>query len=247
VGIVGRTVTVEVPSGGGSYDLDLVDRFGNAFPTKQVTANATWDLRTLTPDEGWRVQNGWFDYTPPSNPEVVAELDFANANCNFVLKYPLVVNGVSSTVRFVDVDGGQTFSTTGNKHLVVIDKLFGKMYSRQQQSKTSWNNSIDDALLFSIVVNSITYDDWHLISFNEINNIFAKGWVIQDNFAFKDPISNATILVTGGNFVTSTTVRATTTSYWRLAAFAETWANTAKTTGGEVVYIRDCKNLITAP
>jgi hypothetical protein len=49
VGIVGRKIEIEVPSGGGSYDLDLVDRFGNAFPTKQVTANATWDLRTLTP------------------------------------------------------------------------------------------------------------------------------------------------------------------------------------------------------
>jgi hypothetical protein len=49
VGLVGNILTIEVPSGGGSYDLDLVDRFGNAFPTKQVTANATWDLRTLTP------------------------------------------------------------------------------------------------------------------------------------------------------------------------------------------------------
>jgi hypothetical protein len=49
VGLVGNTLTIEVPSGGGSYDVDLVDRFGNAFPTKQVTANATWDLRTLTP------------------------------------------------------------------------------------------------------------------------------------------------------------------------------------------------------
>jgi len=49
VALVGNTLTIEVPSGGGSYDLDLVDRFGNAFPTKQVTANATWDLRTLTP------------------------------------------------------------------------------------------------------------------------------------------------------------------------------------------------------
>ena len=49
VGLVGNTLTIEVPSGGGSYDLDLVDRFGNTFPTKQVTANATWDLRTLTP------------------------------------------------------------------------------------------------------------------------------------------------------------------------------------------------------
>ena len=43
VSVVGDTVTVEVPSGGGSFDVDLVDRFGNAFPTKQVTANATWD------------------------------------------------------------------------------------------------------------------------------------------------------------------------------------------------------------
>jgi hypothetical protein len=49
VGLVGNTLTIEVPSGGGSYDLDLVDRFGNAFPTKQVSANAIWDLRTLTP------------------------------------------------------------------------------------------------------------------------------------------------------------------------------------------------------
>jgi hypothetical protein len=49
VGLVGNTLTIEVPMGGGSYDLDLVDRFGNAFPIKQVSANATWDLRTLTP------------------------------------------------------------------------------------------------------------------------------------------------------------------------------------------------------
>jgi len=49
VSVVGDTVTVEVPSGGGAFDVDLVDRFGNAFPTKQVAANATWDLRTLTP------------------------------------------------------------------------------------------------------------------------------------------------------------------------------------------------------
>lgn len=47
--VSGRNIDIVVPSGGGSYDLDLVDRFGNAFPTKQVTANATWDLRTLTP------------------------------------------------------------------------------------------------------------------------------------------------------------------------------------------------------
>lgn len=47
--ITGRTIDIVVPSGGGSYDLDLVDRFGNAFPTSSVSANATWNLKTLTP------------------------------------------------------------------------------------------------------------------------------------------------------------------------------------------------------
>ena len=41
-------------SGGGapqpsSFDVNLVDRFGNDLGTKPVTANANWDLRTLTP------------------------------------------------------------------------------------------------------------------------------------------------------------------------------------------------------
>jgi hypothetical protein len=36
-----------VPSS--SYTLGLTDRFGNAFPTKTISSNATWDLRTLTP------------------------------------------------------------------------------------------------------------------------------------------------------------------------------------------------------
>jgi hypothetical protein len=69
VEIVGRKIEIEVPSGGGSYDLDLVDRFGNAFPTKQVTANATWDLRTLTPFD-------WFDLyvTKLVNPPTGAQL-----------------------------------------------------------------------------------------------------------------------------------------------------------------------------
>jgi hypothetical protein len=32
-----------------SFDVNLVDRFGNDLGTKPVTANANWDLRTLTP------------------------------------------------------------------------------------------------------------------------------------------------------------------------------------------------------
>ena len=36
-------------SGGGSYNLGLVDRYGNTLPTKTVDNDITWDLRTLTP------------------------------------------------------------------------------------------------------------------------------------------------------------------------------------------------------
>jgi hypothetical protein len=48
-----------------NFDVNLVDRFGNDLGTKPVTANANWDLRTLTPYD-------WADIylsrlsTPPS-------------------------------------------------------------------------------------------------------------------------------------------------------------------------------------
>jgi hypothetical protein len=41
VGLVGNTLTIEVPSGGGSYDIDTTDRFGNVLPTIIVSANTT--------------------------------------------------------------------------------------------------------------------------------------------------------------------------------------------------------------
>jgi hypothetical protein len=41
VGLVGNTLTIEVPSGGGSYDIDTADRFGNILPTIIVSADTT--------------------------------------------------------------------------------------------------------------------------------------------------------------------------------------------------------------
>jgi hypothetical protein len=41
VGLVGNTLTIEVASGGGSYDIDTTDRFGNVLPTIIVSANTT--------------------------------------------------------------------------------------------------------------------------------------------------------------------------------------------------------------
>jgi hypothetical protein len=39
----------------------------------------------LSGDEGWRVQNGIFAYTPPTNPKVYAELDYSSANYDALL------------------------------------------------------------------------------------------------------------------------------------------------------------------
>jgi hypothetical protein len=49
VNVTGRNVNIIISSSAVSYNLNLVDRFGNDLGTKPVTANANWDLRTLTP------------------------------------------------------------------------------------------------------------------------------------------------------------------------------------------------------
>jgi hypothetical protein len=41
-----------------------------------ITGSAYIYTSFRTGDEGWRWQNGWFDYTPPTNPLKVAALDF---------------------------------------------------------------------------------------------------------------------------------------------------------------------------
>lgn len=123
-------------------------------------------------DVGWRSQNGWFNYSPPSNPAKIAQLDIsAGLNTWWILKNPLTVNGVSNTLRFVDVEGGQLFSSTLNKDAVVIDKLTGLMWSRRPRiaggSNKLWATAVDACLSYSINVNGIIYDDWYLPSLSE--------------------------------------------------------------------------------
>lgn len=131
-----------------------------------------------TGDEGSRLQAGFFDYTRPLYPLKTAELDMtAGANFWFKLKNALTVNGVSSTTRFVDVDGGQTWSATNDKDRITIDKLTGLGFYRKLADlggNKNWNTCIDDALSFSTVVNSITYSNWYLISMEEIQAIFGE-------------------------------------------------------------------------
>lgn len=198
-----------------------------------------------TGDEGWRVQNGWFDYTPPSNPAAVAELDFTSANFFWVLKNNLVVNGVSSKTRFVDVDGVQTFSATGNKNLVVIDKLTGLMYLRNVIGSTNWDTVIDAALSYSVVVNSQTFDDWFIFSKNEANSIYGQTYAsVNINV---DGQTGVSILAGTGNLFTSTTDNSPTTNAYYWEATPRVIQPISKTTGIGGLAVRNARNLITAP
>ncbi len=242
--VSGRTIDIIVPSGGSPSGVLL------QFPTpSQYTSYRTGD-------EGWRVQNGWYDYTRPSNPAAIAELDFTSANYWYLLKNNLVVGGVSNKTRFVDVDGGQTWSATSNKNLIVIDKLTGLGIYRPQDNsllKPNWNAAIDDGLSLSIVVNSITYSDWYLISYQEF--CVCLGIDIKSD-DWNDPISSAVILptvFTGSQltYITSTTAPTPTTNSIAprfggvglvdVITFAKVNAN------GRPIYVFDASSLITAP
>lgn len=195
-------------------------------------------------DEGWRVQNGFFDYTPPTNPKAVAELDFTSPNFFNVLKSPLVVGGVSSTTRFVDVNGIQAFSATGNANLVVIDKLTGRMYYRTTSTSSNWNGLIDAALSFSVTVNLVIYNDWYLASYSEYtNSIHHYAGILPYN----DTLTGVQLFPVSNNHFTSTTDPNNTANAYLYRRDVRYLDQIAKTTALQAFYVTDVKHLITAP
>jgi hypothetical protein len=198
-----------------------------------------------TGDEGWRVQNGFFDYTPPSNPAAVAELDYTSANFFNVLKNNLVVNGVSSKTRFVDVNGIQAFSSSGNADKVVIDKLTGMMYTKSLLGAGSWNSSIDNALSYNLTVKGEHYNNWFCISFSELNSLIHNFTGIVVN---NDTLTNIALWNPANNCWTSTTSAANTANARRFLTAERSIDSVSKiTTDVFFLYIHDARNLITAP
>jgi hypothetical protein len=230
-------------------DLDIV------IPTPIIPSGVSFQYITAsqytsyrTGDEGWRVQNGFFDYTPPTNPKTFAELDMTIPNYFFKLKNPLIVNGVSSTTRFVDINGVQVFTSTGNANLALIDKLTGKMILRGDGNvSNNWNNFIDNSLSYSIVINGVTYSDWFLPTLNEMINIFGTFFTPTT----PDPITSVNLLFSSGfSFFTATTLPSPTTSAQTFSPTGSgtTYTNAAKTSGTlRATFITDVKHLITAP
>ena len=146
-----------------------------------------------TGDTGWRFQNGWYNYVPPQYPSKRAELDDTlGLNGFFYLKTALTVGGITSKVRFVDINGTQVFSPTGNANQVVIDKLTGLMFTRGTGTNgLTWNNIIDNAVSYSISLNSVTYSVWYLIGLNDWYSMFGT----MGGFGtFVDPVSAVTLI-----------------------------------------------------
>ena len=130
-------------------------------------------------DTGWRAQNNWYNYTPPTYPAKYAQLDTTlGSNQWYRLKTALTVGGVTSTERFVDVNGVQSWGSLNNANYAVIDKLTGLMFTRTpitiSAGYNNWQDNVNTAAAFSIVINGITYSDWYMIGMGEMMSIFGN-------------------------------------------------------------------------
>lgn len=147
-------------------------------------------------DTGWRAQNGWYNYTPPTYPAKYAQLDTTQgANQWYKLKTALTVNGVTSTERFVDLSGVQGWPALGNLNLAVLDKLTGLMITRTPASSgggaANWIAQFNTANSYSVVINGNTYSDWYLCGLGELAAIWGT-YAGTTNFV--DPFSGLTIM-----------------------------------------------------
>jgi hypothetical protein len=198
-------------------------------------------------DEGWRAQNLWFNYTPPSNPAAVSELDITSANYWFRLKNDIKVGANSNKMRFVDVDGVQTFSGTNNKNLICIDKLSGLGIYRPQATSANWANALINANNLSIIVNGVTYDEWYLITPNEYINIFAGQQT--NNNSLTDLITGVPVCDQGGvnAWLSQTLINAPTLGFIGYPYGLYTGLANKTDVLRPIFITKQTRNLITAP
>lgn len=213
--------------------------------------NPSQYISARTGDTGWRAQNGWYNYTPPTYPAKIAQLaDNAGTGNWYTLKTPLTVGGVSSTQRFVDINGVQGWGLVGNANVAVIDKLTGLMFTRSQAGGLQWNATVDNALSYSVVINGVTYSDWYVWSKSEQDAILGT---YANGGNWNDPVSGLTITnIPAGpcNIFTGDTnyyiageaygVRESGATSIYLSSFPKTFTST------KTIWIHDARNLISA-
>jgi hypothetical protein len=207
-------------------------------------------------DVGSRVQAGYFTYNPPSYPEVIAALDTTQgANYWWVLKNALKVGTVSSTTRFTDVDGGQDWPALNNKDKMAVDKYSGIGIYRTPDDfggfKT-WAAAVDYALTFSVTINGILYDNWYLVSQEELDLVTGHTWALNGTNDLQDPVTLKNVILFSGNYETWTS---TTQANNSANAYPKGWNASPFQRGGIIktngafagaFLVCDAKSLITA-
>ena len=209
-----------------------------------------------TGDEGWRMQNGWYNYIAPTNPKVIAQLDrTVGSNYWFKLKSAISVGGNSNTLRFVDVDGLQAWGTTDNKDKITIDKLTGLGFYRKTADlggASNWNGAIDSALTFSVVVNGVTFSDFYLMSREEMLATFGELYETGSGYLY-DILTSQIFWYEAGNstLVWTGTIQSNSGGS---SAYYKGWNPSTYITGAAIgatspyrVYVFDATSLISAP
>ena len=182
-------------------DLTITANIPNPSGVALQRPNPASGISYYNYDSGWRAQNGWYSYTPPTYPAKYAQLDTtAGANQWYRLKTALTVGGVSSTQRFVDVNGVQSWGTLNNANYAVVDKLTGLMFTRTpiniSAGGPNWQANIAAAYAYSITINSVVYSDWYMIGADEFMAFF--GLYLPNTTNWADPLTSQNI-VTGFN------------------------------------------------
>ena len=224
----------------------------NPAPSGVLLQAPTPEIYTLyqNGDAGWRFQNGWYDYVAPTNPAKIAELDYTqNANWQFLLKTALSVNGVSSTRRFVDVLGGQTFPAANNCNVAVLDKLTGLLWYRQVTplGTGNWADAITASQGYSVTINGITYSDWFIPTIGEFQTVWQYQHMPADS-SLVDTITGVNLILINGlidQMWSATTQRANTANALTFTGeknYVERIGKTATNMGR--VYIHKAFNLI---
>jgi hypothetical protein len=151
--------------------------------TGQTTSYALYD-------DAWHLVNGTYDYTPPTNPISIAQLDTTHATPSLFLKQN---NSFGNLNRFTDINGLQVY---GNDY--VIDHLTRLGVLRTYSGLYDWATQLTTA-------NSSTdlgYTDWRIASAEEMISLASNSQ--------NGPLYYGGLLIGGARFSSSTRVASST-------------------------------------
>ena len=181
--------------------------------TGQLTSYETYD-------DGWNLANNVYDYTMPTNPVSVAQLDSTHATPFLKL---VSNNAFGNKDRFTDDGGLQTYAND-----YVIDHLTGLGYIRVPKTTQVWATAVSTAAALT----EITFSDWRLTNRSEIESI------IQFDAGTSDVLNYAPFNIVLGLY-TSTTEATAIRVYELLGSTSGNLQRIAKTQSRQYIVVRN--------